>query len=288
MSNQQWNQGQGDERARQQPEGTPEQGQQAAQDWGQPRQEWGQPQQDWTQQPQTSATEWGQPQAAQASATEWGQQQPVPQGNAWTEQPPQPQTSAQEWTQAQPQPSAGDWHQAQQHGAQDWTQQHQGSAQDWTQQQQQWPAQQGWDHGQQQSGWDQNQQQGWDQNQQWGQQQGYLPAGAGQSAGQPQWTPAKAKKPSPFDFSFSKPTLPDAAGTIFLLGTVGLGAWWLFELLGAFSYVIDFPLGFFATVLGNAGLAVFGIMMLRAVLEAGVALFRKPDGTDDAEDTTAV
>lgn len=230
---------------------------------------------EWAPQQPESAPEQGQPwtQQGQQSAPEWGQPQaPAPQGNAWTE--PQPQRSAQDWTQAQPQASAGDWHQAQQQPASagEWAQQYQGSAQGWNQNQQQFPPQQGWDHNQQQ----------------WGQ-QGYVPAP--QSAGQPQWAPDKPKKPSPFDFSFSKPTLPDAAGTIFLIGSIGIGVWWLFQLLSAFAYVIDFPLEFFGTVIGDAGLAVFGVMVLRALLEVGVAVLRRPaDKVDDgsAEDTTAV
>lgn len=259
MSNQQWNQGQPGEWAPQPSDGTTELGGPAQQAGNQaqpagnqaqpagslPRQDWGQ-QQEWAQQAQTSASEWGQP-APQPSApqSDWTQSQP-----------------GQDWHQAQPQRSAGEWHQAQ--GGQDWNQQ-------------QWQGQQGWDQNQQ--GWDQNQQ-GWDQNQQWPQQQqqqwgqqNYAQAGSAYSAGQ--WQQRAPKKPSPFDFSFRRPALPEAAGTIFLVGAIGLGVWWLFRMVSALTYLIEYPLDFFVSFLGDAGLALFGIMLLRALLEVGVAVTSK-------------
>ena len=268
MSNQQWNQGQGGEWAPQQPEGAPQQAPQQ-QDWSQPRPDWNQ-QQDWTQQGQTSASEWEQP-AGQPSApgNDWTHAQPQPSANDW--QQAHPQASAGEWQQAQPQPSAGDWHQAQpqQQAGQEWNQQQ------WAQQ-----------------GWDQNQQQWGQPAPQWGQGQ-VAAGGAYAGTGAPQWAPQPPRKPSPFDFKFDQPALPQAAGAVFLTGAIGLGVWWLFQVINALSFVADYPLDFFASVLGNAGLALFGMMMLRAVLEVAVAIWKKPApegpaATDEAEDSTTL
>ncbi|MDO5678543.1 MAG: hypothetical protein Q4G35_13695 [Propionibacteriaceae bacterium] len=281
MSNQQWNQGQGGEWAPQQPEGAQQQEPQSQQDWSQPRPDWNQPV------PQASA-----------SGNEWTREQPAVQpsasGNDWTQQA-QPQRSAGEWQQAQPQPSAGDWHHAQPQSGNDWNQQ--------PQTQQQWP-QPGWDQGGQQWGQQQAEQQWGQTHQQWGQQpqppqqqwgqHDYLPAGAGYAGtGTPQWAPPPPRKPSPFDLKFDQPALPQAAGTVFLTGSIGLGVWWLFQVINALSYVADYPLDFLSNVLGNAGLALFGIMLLRGVLEGAVAIWKKPapeaekpKDEPEAEDTT--
>lgn len=221
----------------------------------------------WTPQPPEGTPEQGQ--AAQQAPQDWGQQQ------NWAQQG---QTSASEWGQPTGQPSAPqgtDWTQGQS-SAQEWAQpQAQPSGQDWGQQQ--WQDQQ---QGQQQ-GWDQNQQWGQQPPQQWGQ-QGHLPAGYA-GTGAPQWAP-QPKKPGPFDFSFKRPALPDAAGAIFVLGTIGIGVWWLFQVIESLSYLFDYPMGFFTSVLGGAGLAIFGIMMLRTLLEVGVAMTRTPEpGPDDGE-----
>ncbi|MCG6568012.1 DUF4282 domain-containing protein [Tessaracoccus sp. ZS01] len=263
MSNQQWNTGQGGDYPPQKPEG-------GAAEQPTTQHDWAQQQADWTQQGQTSATEWGQPQQPAA-------------GQDW--QQAQPQQGAGDWHQAQPQPSAGDWHQ---------TQPQQQPVQDWNQQE--WNQQQGWD---QQQAWQQQQtqQQNWDQQaqQNWDQQQGNYPAGTGytgQWQGGPAPVPAE-KKPSPFDFGFKRASLPGSAGLIFLVGTIGIAVWWLFQLIESFSYVVEYPLDLFITLFGTAGLAVFGIMMLRAVLEVGVAaagLLTRQDTTEaaPAEDTPLV
>ena len=273
MSNNQWNTGQNPEWAPQQPEGA------APEQQGQQQQEWGQ-QTDWTQQGQTSATEWGQPQP-QTSAQDWQGAQA------------QPQPSAGDWQQAQPQQSAQDWQAAQSQGSADWNQaQPQPSAQDWGQAQQA----QSWDQGQQQ--WGQQGQQGqqgqsWDQNQQWNQQQGgYANTTGGYSGAPQQWNQQAEKKPSPFDFSFKRQALPGAAGTIFLIGTIGLAVWWLFHFIGVFSFSAglsgDVPIPMLLErLLGGAALAVFGIMLLRAILEVGVAvtgLLNKPDPASAKDD----
>lgn len=268
MSNQQWNQPQGGEWPQQKPEGTPPQGQPSAeqpaqQEWGQARQEWGQ-QQDWTQQGQTSASEWGQPvgQPSAPQGNEWAQ--PQPSAGDW--QQAQPQPSAGDWHQAQPQPSAGDWQQAQPQGG-EWGQQGHG-AQEWGQQQ--WPAQQGWENSQQ-----------WDQNQQWSQ-QGQAPGGAGPAGAPQQWT-QQPKKPSPFDFSVKQQVLPGAAGTIFTMGAIGIGVWWVVQLLEGLVLLVDYPLGFFTRVLGGAGLALFAVMVLRVLVEVGVSLTSKEAAEEPKE-----
>ncbi|MFD0867307.1 hypothetical protein ACFQ06_16020, partial [Tessaracoccus lubricantis] len=194
------------------------------------------------------------------------------------QQAPQ-QPAANDWQQAHPQPSAGDWHQAQP----------QQSAQDWNQQ--------GWNQPQQQN-WDQQAQQAWEQQQWQGQQAapqgpGQFPAGGGYAGPWQGGSPVPvAKKPSPFDFGFKSGSLPGTAGTIFLVGTIGIGVWWLFEVIAALTYVFEFPLDFFFALIGEGGLALFAVMLLRAVLEVGVAavgLLNKPDSTKaDADDTTSV
>ena len=105
MSNDQWNQGQGNQWA-------PDQGG----NWGQ-QPEAQQEGATWGQQPQSSANEWtaGQDQQAQQ---QWDQQ-PQASANEWNQQP---QASANEWNQ-QPQASANEWATGQDQQAQQWNQQ---------------------------------------------------------------------------------------------------------------------------------------------------------------------
>ncbi len=98
--------------------------------------------------PQRSANEW-----AQQPADQWGQQPQQPSGNEWGQQQP----SANEWGQQAQQQPAGEWQQGQ--SANEWAQQQ--AQQGWDQQAQQgWgqqQPQQGWD---QQQAWQQQQWQG--------------------------------------------------------------------------------------------------------------------------------
>ena len=280
MSNNQWNSGQGSNEWAPQQGGSNEWGAQQGgqQEWNQQgsNQEWGQAQ------PQSSAQEWGQAQP-QASAQDWNQQQgQAASGNDWG----QGQQSAQDWNQQQGQAAAGnDWGQAQpQASAQDWNQaQPQASAQDWNQQQGQAAAGNDWGQGQQ-SAQDWNQQGGqggqqdWNQQQgqNWNQQQGgqYFPAQQGQFQGQP-----AERKASPFDFSFKQLSLPSAAGMIFMIGVIAVGVEWLFGFLQILVDGNSFGfeggdasvMGIIGTLIGGLAAALFKVLVLRVLIEIGVA-----------------
>lgn len=249
MSNQQWNSGSNEWGAQQ---GNTDWNQQGWQNQGS-AQEWGQqaPAADWTEQPQPQGgtQEWGQPQpqgsAQEAPATDWNSQ---------------PQGSAQDWNQAQPQHSAQeapvtDWNQ-QPAAGHDW--QAQPSAQDWGQ-----PAQPGaHDWNQQNQGW----------------QQGGAMAPGG-FPGQYNQAPTQAKG-SPFDFSFKKLSLPGSASLIFILGVAAVAVEWLFSLISAVT--AEYTTGMYTAqvIVGGLAEALFKILILRVLLEIGVALIsRKNDDT---------
>jgi len=307
MSNQQWNNGQG------------------SNEWAKPSsaesaQEWAKPSSAQSAQQPPAGTSWGQPPASGTSAQEWSQPaqgssqsaqdwaaqgsgqpaQEPPAGTSWG-QPPASGTSAQEWGSApsqswgQPQQPAQDWGQTQQ-PAQDWGQTQQ-PAQEWGQTQagQQWgqQPQQTWEQSQQPTG------QGWDQaqqpqqaGQQWSQQ------GWGQGQG-PQVQPATPvePKPSPFDLSVRKLSLPDAAGLIFMLGAIALVVEWLFGFIAILASGNDFiaPSGWaiLQSLIGGLAGVLFKLLVLRVLVEIGVAATRmlardgKVKDTNDEEPPAA-
>ena len=277
MSNQQWNSGSNE--WPKQPEGN---------EWGAPQQQ-GQPaqhlnQQGWQNQgsaqdwPQAPAQEWPQ---AQPSAQDWNQAQPQPSaadaqpGADWDQQ--QAQAAGQEgqaWGAAQPQQGAQDWNQPA--AGQDWQPQrsatewqNQPSAQDWNQQPQQ--SAQDWNQATHAAGQDWGQQGGQDWNQGW-QQGGAVAPGAFQG----QHTPAKAKG-NPFDFSFKPLSLHGSAGLIFILGVVAVGVEWLFSAISMMTadYIEGFTM--FQGIVTSLASALFKILVLRVLIEIGVALTRKDD-----------
>lgn len=247
MSNNQWNNGQGD--GQWQPEGNPEWNAAPAPGAG-----------DWNQTPQgePQATDWNQP----APQQDWNQA-PQPQGSADWNQAPQPQTSA-DWNQApQPQGSA-DWNQAP--PAQDWNQAQQP--------QQDWNAQPGQDWNQAQPGqpaqeWNQAQA-----GQQWNQQPGQ------------QWQQAPAQRPdSPmgnvFDFSFKKFALPEAGGTIFLIAVIAIGVGWLFDLVGSLQMGSSLGAGYMMqSIVGGLARAVLYILLARVLIEGASAVVKLANKSD--------
>lgn len=236
---------------------------QGSNEWAKPSsaesaQEWAKPSSAQSAQEPPAGTSWGQPSASGTSAQEWGS---AP-SQSWG----QPQQPAQDWGQTQ-QP-AQEWGQTQ--GGQQWGQQPQ---QTWDQSQQ--PTGQGWDQAQQ------PQQAG----QQWGQQ------GWGQGQG-PQVQPATPvePKPSPFDLSVRKLSLPDAAGLIFMLGAIALVVEWLFGFIAVLASGNDFiaPSGWaiLQSLLGGLAGVLFKLLVLRVLVEIGVAATRMLARDGKVKDTT--
>ena len=173
--------------------------------------------------------------------------------------------------QTQPQQSAQDWNQC---PAQDWGAQQQASGTEWGQQQ---PATQDWSQAQPQQSaqeWGQPQQSAQDWNQQQWQQ--------GAVAPQPypgQYTPSPAKG-SPFDFSFKKLSLPGAAGLIFTLGVVAVGVEWLFSFIALLASGYEPPaIAVVNNLVGGLAGVLFKVLILRVLIEIGVAILQKKDET---------
>lgn len=196
------------------------------------------------QQPQAASQEW-QPQG-EADTHEW---RPQTTGSGDVHASQDWYTSAPGW-QGQggaQQPQAHGW-QGQPPG-QDWQAQQAGPA--WQQGGGQWPAQQ--------SEWAQ---QGWGQ-----------PPAAPQAR-----STAKAEASGLFDFSFRRLALPGSAGLIFTIGVAAVAAEWLFRVIGLL--MSEFAPGMAvveALVVGLAA-AVFKILVLRILIEIGVALISRNKG----------
>ncbi len=224
--------------------------------------EWNQPA------PARSAQDWNQ--QASASGQDWGQQ-PAP-GQDWNQQAGQDwnQQAGQGWNQ-QHSSSAQEWNQA---GTGAWHQQAPASGQDWNQQQ---SAQQPWDS------------QG---QQQWGPPPGQAGYGAPAAPGQ-QWqpqTPTPAKPAGPgfgslFDFSFSKPAVPAALGTLYKIATITIGAVLLINIItiAVSNYDASYVL---LRSLTSAGEALVWLIVIRVIFEGIKALVshsQPRDTTDDEE-----
>lgn len=203
-------------------------------------------------QPQTSGSGWRRPESPESADQGWGQ--------------PASSQSAQDWAQpawnppGSDTPNSASWGQAQQ-TSHDWQQPTQGwsqpaapqPAQEWAAQQ---PTQQ-WPHTPAQQGW--NQATAWTQ-----------PPPAAQPV-------PVDRKPGPFDFSVRKLSLPGSAGLIFLLGSIGLVVEWFAGVIGAIVSVASgyvFAGGGFFQLLGGLGGLLFKILVLRVLVEIGVATSR--------------
>ncbi|MBK7820182.1 MAG: hypothetical protein IPJ61_03670 [Tessaracoccus sp.] len=101
------------------------------------------------------------------------------------------------------------------------------------------------------------------------------------------WAQPSPSKPSPFDFTLTTLSLPGSAGLIFLLGTIGLAVEWLFAVVRVFAtgsdYILVSPLAVLQTVVGGAGALLVKVLVLRVLIEIGVAVTTHlKDKTDDA------
>lgn len=219
---------------------------------------------------QSGGQGWGQPGQApdwnnQTSGGDWNQQAPAP-GQDWNQQ------AGQGWNQ-QHSSSAQEW--SQQAGAGAWNQQAPSSGQDWNQQP---SAPQPWDS------------QG---QQQWGPPPGQPGYGAPAAPGQ-QWQPQSSapapRKPSGpgfgslFDFTFSKPAVPTALGTLYMIATITIGAVLLIDIISVAVSTYDASYVLLRS-LTSAGEALVWLIVIRVLFEGIKALVARSGPVDESGDT---